>query len=54
MFLKQSSVVSTGGLAVSTTFEAVIYASNAKGRGDTVALPVYTLKDNAEKRTGMS
>lgn len=39
-------------LAGSSSFSAVVFSSNAKGRSEAVPLTVITLRDVAEKRTG--
>ena len=48
----QTTELSATGLQPATSFAAVIYSANAKGRGELVSLQAYTLKDHAEKRTG--
>ncbi|KAK7080333.1 hypothetical protein SK128_019382 [Halocaridina rubra] len=43
---------SVPGLPPGMSFTGVIYSTNAKGKGEQISLPVYTIKDMAERRTG--
>lgn len=43
-----------GGIPPGRVLVGTVWAYNTKGRGEPIALRLFTLKDQAEKRTGQS